>query len=329
MKSIVPAALLLSLAGAAHADLTLYGLLDASYGKAVSDGAQGLKADFHSGGDNGSGEGNSTTKFGLKGSTEVGPGVKANFDLQSNGITNNGEVNSPFFGRQAWLGLSGSFGEVRLGKQDSVAFQTMVGYDFNGASNGIAALGYANVGPWQTGRVARSLQYISPSLSGFKAQVGLQPATNDPAGTLPADKSKANGQLGLTFASGPVSVSAAYESKRTEGGEKFGSLAGSYDFGVAKVMTSYAKSGAALKGVGLGVVVPVAGASVGAMFGKNTGTIKGRAYEIFANKEVFKSTIAYVEYGHANAKAIDGLGLPGVPAGTSGSGYALGVIYLF
>ena len=50
---------------------------------------------------NGGFGGNWATKFGLKGSTEVGPGVKANFDLQSNGITSNGEVNSPFFGRQA------------------------------------------------------------------------------------------------------------------------------------------------------------------------------------------------------------------------------------
>jgi predicted porin len=320
MKALVPAALLLSLAGAAHADLTLYGLIDVSYGKSVADGAISRKADFHSGGDDSSGQGNSTTKFGMKGSTEVAPGVKANFDLQSNGITSDGEVNSPFFGRQAWLGLSGSLGEVRLGKQDSVAFQTMIGYDFNGASNGIAALGYANVGPWGIGRVERSLQYISPTFAGVKAQVGFQPEkASDPT-------TKANGQLGVTYAAGPVSVSGVYESKRTDTGNKFGAVAGSWDFGVAKVMTSYAKSGPALKGVGVGVVAPVFGATVGAIFGKNTGTIKGRAYEVFANMEVFKSTIAYVEYGHANEKAISGLGIPG---GKSGSGYALGVIYLF
>jgi predicted porin len=320
MKALVPAALLLSLAGAAHADLTLYGLIDVSYGKSPADSASGLKADFHSGGDGGSSEGNSTTRFGLKGNTEVAPGVKANFDLQSNGITSDGEVNSPFFGRQAWLGFSGSLGEVRLGKQDSVAFQTMIGYDFNGASNGVSALGYATVGPWQTNRMERSLQYISPTMAGFKAQVGFQPAK---AGVSTA---KANGQLGLTYATGPLSASVAYESKRTDTGDTFASVAGSYDFGVAKLMTSFAKSGSALKGLGLGVVAPVAGANIGVMFGKNTGTIKGKAYELFANKEVFKNTIGYVEYGHANQKAIAGLGIPG---GESGSGYALGVIYLF
>ena len=324
MKKLVPAALLLGLAGAAHAELTLYGLLDASYGKNITDSAQGLKADFHSGGDGGSTEGNSTTRFGLRGSTDVGSGVKANFDLQSNGITSNGSVNSPFFGRQAWLGLSGSFGEVRLGTQDSVTFQTMVGYDFNGASNGVSALGAANVGPWETTRLERSLQYISPTIAGFKAQLGFQPAkAGDPT-------TKSNEQLGLTFATGPFSVSGAYETRRTQTGDRFASLAGSYDFGIVKTMVGYAKSGTALKGYSLGIVAPVmAGTNIGAMVGKNTGDSKGKAYELFANKEVFKNTTAYVEYGHADAKAIAALALPGVAADTSGSGYAVGLIYAF
>ncbi len=319
MRKLVPATLLLCLASAAHAEFTLYGLIDASYGKSVADGAAGLKSDFHSGGDADSGEGNSTTKFGLKGNTDVGSGIKANFNLESGGITSKGDVNTPFFKRQAWLGFSGDFGEVRLGKQDSVTFQTMIGYDFNGASNGVSALGYANVGPWETGRLDRSLQYISPVIAGFKAQVGLQPEEARVPGT------KGNAQLGLTYATGPVSVSAAYETRRADTAKRFGSVAGSFDFGPAKVMASYARSGADLKGVGLGIVAPVAGATIGAMFGRNTGDIKGKAYELFANKEVLKNTIAYVEYGNADKKAITGLGL-----GTdAASGYAVGVIYIF
>ena len=123
-KALIPAALLLSLAGAAHAELALYGLIDLSYGKNGYVGDQ--KADFHSGGDDGSSQGNSTSRFGLKGSTDIGSGLKANFRLESNGITSDGDIGSPFFGRQAWAGVSGGFGEVRLGRQDSVAFQTMI-----------------------------------------------------------------------------------------------------------------------------------------------------------------------------------------------------------
>ncbi|ASM78117.1 hypothetical protein VITFI_CDS2339 [Vitreoscilla filiformis] len=83
-KALIPAALLLSLAGAAHAELALYGLIDLSYGKNGYVGDQ--KADFHSGGDDGSSQGNSTSRFGLKGSTDIGSGLKANFRLESNGI---------------------------------------------------------------------------------------------------------------------------------------------------------------------------------------------------------------------------------------------------
>ena len=142
-RTLIAAAVMTLAAGAAQAQLSIYGLIDLSYGKSIASDAAGDKADFHSGGDNGSGEGNSTTRVGLKGSTDVGSGFKANFNLETGGITSNGEVNpgGAFFNRQAWAGLSGSFGEFRLGRQDSVAFQTMAPYDFNGASNGIASGG--------------------------------------------------------------------------------------------------------------------------------------------------------------------------------------------
>jgi predicted porin len=73
--------------------MTIYGLLDASYGKSLRGDSAGEKADFHSGGDNGSGEGNSTSRVGIKGSTDVGSGLKANFKLETGGITSSGEVN--------------------------------------------------------------------------------------------------------------------------------------------------------------------------------------------------------------------------------------------
>lgn len=310
MKKLIPAALLLTLAGAAHAEMTLYGLIDMSYGKSVASDAAGDKSDFHSGGDNGSGEGNSTSRIGLKGSTDVGQGIKANFNLQSNGITSNGDIPAPFFNRQAWLGFSGSFGEVRLGKQDSVVFQTMIDYDFNGASNGVSALGYAATGPWLPGRQDRSLQYISPAMSGVTVRLGFQPEGN-------VAGAKTHISAGATYAAGPLSVSAAVESKRTTDGANFGSIAASYDFGVAKAMVGYTDGATDVKGISLGVVAPVAGMNVGAMYGNNSDT-KGTAYELFVNKEVLKNVYAYGEIGVSDKKT-----------GVKGTGFALGVIYAF
>ena len=208
------------------------------------------------------------------------------------------------------MGLSGSFGEVRLGRQDSVPFQVMAGYDFNGASNGVSSLGYSAVAPWWPGRQSRSLQYISPTFGGATLQLGFVPE-----GNIAGDKSTFS--AGVTWASGPISVSAAVESKRAEGAANFGSVAGSYDFGVAKVMLGYADGATNVKGVSVGFVAPVGPVSIGALYGKNSDT-KGSAYEVFVNSEVLKGTYAYAEVGSADAKT-----------GIKGTGFAVGVIYTF
>ena len=86
MKKALTIATLLGLAGAAQAQVSLYGLIDMSYGKNNIGVSATEKEDFHSGGDNGSSQGNSTTRVGVKGSTDVGSGVKANFKLETGGI---------------------------------------------------------------------------------------------------------------------------------------------------------------------------------------------------------------------------------------------------
>ena len=206
MKKVLAVAAILGLAGAAQAQVTMYGLLDMSIGKNEYLGDKNVQ--IHSGGDDGSSQGNSTTRVGLKGSTVVAPGIKANFNLETSGITGNGAVNGNFFNRQAWAGISGSFGEVRVGKQDSVAFQTMIGFDFNGAANAASAQGAAGAGTWfgasgtaelGGGRRARSLQYISNDLGGLKVQAAVEIKGDVPL-------AKDSFAIGLTYTAGPLAV---------------------------------------------------------------------------------------------------------------------------
>lgn len=315
MKKLIPAALLLAAVGAAQAQVSVYGLIDLSYGKNVVDDATGTRATIHSGGDDGSSQGNSTTRVGLKGSTEVSPGLKANFKLESAGITSEGAVGSagqPFFNRQTWAGLSGAFGEVRLGKQDSVPFQTMIDFDLNGAANAASAFGNIAAAPWLRGRQARSLQYIAPEMSGIKAQFGLAPA-----GTAAGEKTSVS--AGVTYTAGPLVVAAAVETKRADTDKNFMSLAGRYDLGVAKVSASYSNGGTDLRGIGLGVVAPIAGFNIGLQFGRNTDT-KATAVEVFANREIFKNTYGYVDLGSVSKTTTTSI---------KGKAYAAGVIYVF
>lgn len=329
MKKMIPAALLLAAAGVAQAQVTIYGLVDMSYGKNLADDSATptRKADFHSGGDDNSGQGNSTTRLGVKGSTDLGSGIKGNFRFETAGITSNGEVGGPvaqpFFNRQAWLGASGSFGEVRLGRQDSVPFQVMGVFDFNGQANMASALGNSLVAPWMAprGRQSRSLQYIAPAIGDLTLQAGFQPEDS----TNPA--TKANVSAAGRYTLGPLVVGAAFETKRTDTGKDFKSVAVSYDFKVVKVMGSYADSGSVTgggsgKGVGLGIVAPVAGFNIGGHFAKNTDDLnKITAIEFFINREILKNTYAYFDYGRAENKTPT----PSVKA----DGFALGVIYVF
>lgn len=310
IKKLIPAAVLLSLFGAAQAEVTLYGLVDVSYGKSLADAATaGKSTSFHSGGDGD--QGNSTTKIGLKGSTEVSKGLKASFQLESNGIKTNLNMDTPYLNRAAWAGLSGSFGEVRLGRQDSVAFQTMVGFDNNGAANMASAQGNAGVATWGLGRQTTSLQYIAPAVNGFKAQVALNAKDSDGK-----DNNKANYAFGVTYSAGPLSAAITSATARVEGGDSFTSVAASYDFKVAKVMVGYADGGLNAKGTSLGVVAPVAGFNVGLNYSNNSDT-NTAATELFVNREVYKNTYGYADIGHVDAN------------GTQNTGYAIGVIYTF
>jgi predicted porin len=113
-KKILAAAALTLVSGAAMADATLYGILDISVVSV-----------------NGSGNGTQSTNamadgvwlpsvWGLKGSEDLGSGMKAFFQMESNIQANNGVATNEggkLFDRFAMVGLSGSFGSISAGEQ--------------------------------------------------------------------------------------------------------------------------------------------------------------------------------------------------------------------
>src|SRR6266702_2431283 len=62
-----------------------------------------------------------STRYGFKGSEDIGGGLKINFQLEQafSGMTGAATNPAEAFNRQAWVGMSGSFGEVRFGLQNS------------------------------------------------------------------------------------------------------------------------------------------------------------------------------------------------------------------
>ena len=72
LKKLIPAAALLALAGAAQSQVTIYGLADVGFAKTTAEDQANTAASLKFGG-------NSTTRVGLKGSNDLGSGIKGNF----------------------------------------------------------------------------------------------------------------------------------------------------------------------------------------------------------------------------------------------------------
>ena len=104
----------------AHAqnNTTLYGLIDAGVERLnnVSTGGSITRMPSIAG--------SAASRWGLRGSEDLGNGLKAVFTLESGFGSDNGALQQGgrAFGRQAFVGLSGSWGTVSLGRQYSMLF---------------------------------------------------------------------------------------------------------------------------------------------------------------------------------------------------------------
>ncbi|TAM02963.1 MAG: porin [Paraburkholderia sp.] len=166
-KKILTTAVLAAIASAAQAQssVTLYGLIDA--GITYTNNQSGHSAwQLRSATVNGS-------RFGLRGSEDLGGGLKAIFTLENGFNINNGTFgqSSRMFGRQAFVGLaSDQFGAVTLGRQydsvvDYVAPLTLTGSQYGGT---IAAHPFDNDNLNNSVRFNNTVKYTSIDVSGFK-----------------------------------------------------------------------------------------------------------------------------------------------------------------
>ncbi|MBB5406297.1 putative porin [Paraburkholderia sp. HC6.4b] len=112
-KSLLALAALGAFAGIAHAQssVTLYGIVDVGFNMNTNAGGS-HKYDMSSSVLQGS-------RFGLRGTEDLGGGLKAIFVLENGFDVTNGKLGQGglLFGRQAYVGLSSQFGTVTLGRQ--------------------------------------------------------------------------------------------------------------------------------------------------------------------------------------------------------------------
>jgi len=277
MKKSLIALAVLAASGAAMAQssVTLFGVIDAGVAYVKNDGA-GHSTGLISGG-------NSTSRLGFRGTEDLGGGLAASFWLEGQLGNDNGsganQTSGFDFQRRSTVSLSGTFGEVRLGRDFAATYLPLLSYDPFGqrglgqlettagaaATGATAANGAGFTSAGSPTRVSNSVAYFLPANLGglygnvqysFGERNSNQAALVNAAGfsttsALAATDKSGNyvgGRIG--YANGPLDVSGSYgqfkDVTRAAGAAgffaedyKLGNVGASYDFGIVKPMVLF------------------------------------------------------------------------------------------
>ena len=221
-KTLLATAVLGSLSLSAHAQssVTLYGLIDAGISY-VNNARAGTSHDSLVKYDDGVASG---SRWGLRGTEDLGGGLKALFVLENGFNSGNGTLGQggALFGRQAFVGLSqDGVGSLTFGRQYSFSTDYL-GANYSTGSQ-TAAGNYAyhinDVDQLTSSRINNAVKFSSANfagftfgaLYGFSNQAGAfagAPASGTTAAPV-AGSSRAY-SFGANYANGPISVGAAY-----------------------------------------------------------------------------------------------------------------------
>ncbi|SIT35062.1 Porin Gram-negative type [Paraburkholderia ribeironis] len=217
-KKVLTAATLAVFASAAHAQssVTLYGLIDAGISYVNnSKTATGHGSLFKY--DDGVAQG---SRWGLRGTEDLGGGLKALFMLENGFNSGNGTAGQggAMFGRQAYVGLSqNNIGSLTFGRQYSFSTDYL---GSNYSTGGLTVAGnYAyhinDVDQLTSSRINNSVKFSSANFAGltFGAMYGFSNQAGAFAGApavgTTAGSSRAY-SFGLNYANGPFGIGAAY-----------------------------------------------------------------------------------------------------------------------
>jgi predicted porin len=232
-KSLIALAVLGSFAGvaAAQSSVTLFGIADVAV-RHSNNGTTTKKSE-----DSGA---ESTSRFGLRGTEDLGGGLSAGFWLESGINLDNGTSSdtTKFWNRRATVSLiSQTAGEVRLGRDTLPLYNQ---YNSFSPFSVIGVGGLQNLIPALGGQDrSRSDNTVSYTLPGNLGGVYGQVLTAAGEGSTTTNK-HSGARLG--YAEGPINVSVAYGQTTLPNNStkvKETGIAGSYDFGVVKLIGQY------------------------------------------------------------------------------------------
>jgi predicted porin len=124
-KTLLSLAILATFGGAAQAqsNVQVYGLMDAGVEHIDhANASQGGATKVISGGKN-------TSRWGFKGSEDLGGGMKAVYGLEGGVLMDTGAADGALFKRQAYVGLEGEYGRVVIGRSFTTTYDFLILFD--------------------------------------------------------------------------------------------------------------------------------------------------------------------------------------------------------
>jgi len=218
-KKILVAAVLAVVSGSAMADAQLYGILDVSAVSNSNGGTSGTQSQSLTGIADGTWL---PSLWGMKGSEDLGDGMKANFQLESDlrSITGvSGDTTPKLFNRFSTVGLSGDFGAFRVGEMLDPTFLESVVEQARGVTHSgnlglkmilsYGGAGWGNSSSSVVGVMSSNwIMYNSPKVGDVTFDVGYQ------AGNVSGSQSNGSGTFfGAHYAKNGLTLNASYQTQ--------------------------------------------------------------------------------------------------------------------
>ncbi len=244
-NSVAIAALaMMAAAGAqAQSSVSVYGTVDVSVGtfKDASSGTYAAEGVRKQGVESGKMQ---TSYIGFAGTEDLGGGLKAKFKLESFILADTGGTitqakTGGFWGRNSWVGLTGGFGSVVAGLNETPLFDATLAFNPFVASFGFSPSIRQYYGSYgheaEDTAWSNSITYYTPDgLGGFNG--ALQYSFKETSG----GSGNVGGSIG--WGAGPFAVAAVFQQYKTgysSGSQNTWQIDGSYDFGVLKLFGQY------------------------------------------------------------------------------------------
>lgn len=203
---------------AAQSQVTLYGVADVALAKTTGQPTQLVSSATPN---------NGTSRWGMRGSEDLGGGLKASFNFEAQTSLLDGAAAAALFARQANMTVSGGWGSLKAGRALTPSWYGTMAWELTASANYAVVnsqFGYGGL----NSRHNAELSYTSPHWNGLSVTVGHLFAANN--GNV------AKNDLNLIYRSGPLSAALVYNKLDHKG--KNLSLGAAYNFGAFKLAGS-------------------------------------------------------------------------------------------